>query len=133
MSIYSIEQKENNSPLHEHDCSYCIYVGSYKVEENGVLEGNYDIYYHYRHINNDNKNPMVSLIARWSSKCSNYYSYPFFKTGFHNALEYLIKQWEKHDYFPTKLCSFGWLKFVEDFPEFKDYPQVIEDHIDDDK
>lgn len=114
---YRIANVNISKPVHEHDCSNCTYVGSYNVVSiySEEINQHFDIYYCFAKSNNLT---MVSLIARWG-KDSHYYSYAHFESDFNEALEYLEKQWTKHDYYPTKLASFAWLKFIEDHPQFK--------------
>ena len=121
---YTISKIETANPLHEHDSSCCTYVGSWQVDDNENLEGKYDVYYCFRE---NAKIEMVSILARWSDVGSDYYSYPFFKSTFRNALEWLENQYDRHDYFPTKICSYGWLKFIEDYPKYKDYAKPKDD------
>lgn len=55
---------------HKHDCSKCIFLGSFKPKEgNYAIRGTYDLYYHP-----DEEPVFRSLVARYSSKGGSYLS-----------------------------------------------------------
>lgn len=87
-------------PNYKHDCNECIYLGSNELTD------------FYFHINNITEKSHTSLIARYSSKPSDYFSMPL------NTCKDLLEAEEIEADSVFALCYARYLNFIKISPRF---------------